>query len=64
MVRITTTPLQAASVYASLVNGGKIIKPNLIKQEKKISEIMISKETSESINKILRKVILRKEQQV
>ena len=32
---ITTTPLQATSVYASLVNGGKIIKPHLIKKIKK-----------------------------
>ena len=29
---ITTTPLQAASIYASLVNGGKIINPKLVKK--------------------------------
>ena len=33
---ITTTPLQAVAVYAALVNGGKIIKPNLIKNKNKI----------------------------
>ena len=32
---ITTTPLQATSVYAALSNGGKIIKPNLIIQKNK-----------------------------
>ena len=31
---ITTTPLQAATVYASLTNGGKLIRPNLIKGTK------------------------------
>ena len=30
---ITTTPLQAATIYGALANGGKMIKPNLIKQE-------------------------------
>ena len=29
---ITTTPIQASTIYATLSNGGKIIKPNLIKQ--------------------------------
>ena len=32
---ITTTPLQAVSVYASLVNGGTIVKPSLIKKPHK-----------------------------
>ena len=31
---ITTTPLQATAVYSSIVNGGKMIKPSLIKNEK------------------------------
>ena len=29
---ITTTPLQATTIYASISNGGKIVKPNLIKK--------------------------------
>ena len=29
---ITTTPVQAASVYSAIVNGGKLIKPSLIKE--------------------------------
>ena len=32
---ITTTPLQAVSVYASLTNGGTIVKPSLIKKPHK-----------------------------
>ena len=28
--------LQAAAVYAALANGGKMIKPSLIKKKKKI----------------------------
>ena len=30
---ITTTPLQAATVYASLTNGGKLIRPNLLRDK-------------------------------
>ena len=42
--------LQATAVYASLVNGGNIIKPNLIKnsKNKKLGRL-VSKETSVSI---------------
>ena len=29
---ITTTPLQAASVYSAIVNGGKLVKPSLVKE--------------------------------
>ncbi len=59
---ITTTPLQAMSVYAALVNGGKIIKPSLIKvKEQKKHSNLISKKTSEQINNILRKVVTEKE---
>ena len=57
---ITTTPLQATTIYASISNGGKIIKPNLIKEREKKHEDygrIISKKTSDSINKILRKVV-------
>jgi len=61
---IATTPLQAAAAYASITNGGYAIKPTLqlqknfeIKNEKKI----ISKATSDKINKILRKVVSDKE---
>ena len=55
---ITTTPLQAATVYATIANGGKIIKPSLIKKEKQEDlGRLISDETSSRINKILRKVV-------
>ena len=59
---ITTTPLQAATVYASLVNGGKIIEPSLIKKNDKTKyETLISNETSKIINRILRKVVTQEE---
>ena len=59
---ITTTPLQAVSVYASLANGGTIVKPSLIKKpHKKNYERLISDKTSKRINKILRKVVTEKE---
>jgi cell division protein FtsI (penicillin-binding protein 3) len=55
---ITTTPVQAASVYAALSNGGKLIKPSLIKDRKKEdTKTLISTETSKTINNILRKVV-------
>jgi cell division protein FtsI (penicillin-binding protein 3) len=55
---ITTTPLQAASVYGAISNGGKLVKPSLIKnRKKKDSKNLISAETSKSINGILRKVV-------
>ena len=59
---ITTTPLQATSIYATLVNGGNLVKPNLIKNNKrKTYKRLLSKETSQSINDILRKVVTDKE---
>ena len=61
---ITTTPLQAAAAYASLTNGGYIINPTL-KLGKKFNTInqqsVVSKKTSDQINKILRKVVADKE---
>ena len=59
---IATTPLQAASVYSALVNGGEIIKPSLVKdKKKKIKKFsLISPETSKTINSILRKVVSSK----
>ena len=58
---ITTTPLQAVTVYASLANGGNIIQPNLIKNKKKNkNKKLISEETSLKIVNILRKVVTDK----
>ena len=55
---ITTTPLQATALYASLSNGGKLITPSLIKERKtdQLKEI-ISNDTSDKIRNILRKVV-------
>ena len=59
---ITTTPLQAVAVYAALVNGGIIVKPNLIKNKSARSyDRIVSQNTSHEINKILRKVVTEKE---
>ena len=61
---ITTTPLQAAAAYASITNGGYLIKPTLkykknFGNNKRIS--IISNHTSNQINKILRKVVTDEE---
>ena len=57
---ITTTPLQAATAYASITNGGYMVKPTL--QLRKNSNLenrtsIVSKKTSNQINKMLRKVV-------
>ena len=62
---ITTTPLQAAAAYASIVNGGHIIKPTL--QLKKNFDLIrgnpiVSNKTSNQINKMLRKVVTKKKE--
>ena len=61
---ITTTPLQLARAYAILGNGGYKIQPiilrkNINSSEQKIQ--IISSETSDTINSILRKVVVNKE---
>ena len=59
---IAVTPLQAASTYASITNGGYIIKPTIIKKkEYPKKNRIVSYETSSKINSILRKVVTEKE---
>jgi len=61
---ITTTPLQAAAAYASITNGGYLVKPTLQRNKKfdnTIKTSIVSKNTSNQINKILRKVVTDKE---
>ena len=60
---ITTTPVQAASVYAAISNGGKFIKPSLVKNRKnnQVPVNLISAQTSKTINSILRKVVSSEE---
>ena len=56
---ITTTPLQATTIYAALSNGGIMIKPSLVKKNENLNlGRIISKKTSKSINNILRKVVI------
>ena len=55
---ITTTPLQATALYAAMSNGGKLIKPSLIKDKKDLQlDSIISNETSIKLRDILRKVV-------
>ena len=60
---ITTTPLQAAAAYATLANGGHTVKPtlDLKKNSNLIPQSIVSKDTSDQINKILRKVVTDKQ---
>jgi len=57
---IVTTPLQLAKAYAILGNGGYQIEPSILSTKIKKSEKgrqIVSVETSNEINKILRKVV-------
>ena len=59
---ITTTPLQAATAYAAMVNGGYYVKPTLKKDTLLKKKTRVIKEsTSKSINTILRKVVTHKD---
>ena len=60
---ITTTPLQLAKAYAIIANGGYKIKPTLIKKDKSLKkgEQILSKENSNKINDILRKIVTTKQ---
>ena len=59
---IAVTPLQAAATYATLSNGGNLIKPTIVKENIfKEKKRIISSKTSEEINNILRKVVTEKE---
>jgi len=60
---ITTTPLQAAAAYASITNGGYMIKPTLQLGKNfnfENRDSIISNKTSDQINKMLRKVVAEK----
>jgi cell division protein FtsI (penicillin-binding protein 3) len=59
---ITTTPLQATSLYAAMVNGGNLVEPSLIKDRQPNESIrIISSTTSDELRKILRKVVSSEE---
>ena len=59
---ISTTPLQVATAYAIISNGGYKIKPTLIKQEIKFrKKKILNKNVSKNINSILRKIVSTKE---
>ena len=59
---IAITPLQATATYASLVNGGNLIKPTIIQADgNKSHKQIISAKTSNQLNTILRKVVTEKE---
>ena len=56
---IMTTPLQAAAAYAAITNGGYYVQPTLLKKNININKKkIISNDTSEKMNAILRKVVI------
>ena len=58
---ITTTPIQAATVYSSLINGGFEISPTLLKNKDNPKKKRIfSQATTFKLKKILRQVVTDK----
>ena len=67
--RFTITPLQLVSGYSAVVNGGKLMKPRLVKEltdsdgntvkkyEPEVVRTVISKKTSETVRNILEGVV-------
>ena len=67
--RFTITPMQLASGYSAIVNGGKLMKPRLIKEltdsdgntvekfEPEVVRTVISKQTSDTVRSILESVV-------
>jgi cell division protein FtsI (penicillin-binding protein 3) len=59
---ITTTILQLANAYATIVNGGYEIKPSLIKKDYDLpKKKILNEEVSKKIIPILRKIVTTKE---
>ncbi len=59
---VSTTPLQIATAYAIISNGGFKIKPTLIKQEKNVeTKRILNEDVSINVNSILRKIVSTKE---
>ena len=59
---VSTTPLQIATAYAIISNGGFKIKPTLIKREKNVeTKRILNEDVSINVNSILRKIVSTKE---
>lgn len=55
---IAVTPIEFATAFASLANGGKLVKPYIIEEDQPIIKRQVIKgETSEEITRILAKVV-------
>ncbi len=57
---ISTSPLQLAAAYSSIVNGGTIVKPTLLRRDaSQTGRRIISAQTSKNAVEMLRQVVLR-----
>ena len=62
---VSTTPLQIATAYAIISNGGFKIKPTLIKREKNVeTKRILNEDVSINVNSILRKLFLQRKAQL
>lgn len=59
-IGLTTTPVQMAAAYATLVNGGTYITPHLVGGRSKVERLQVlSKETSQTMTKSLMQVLAK-----
>ncbi len=56
---LATTPLQMSAAVASIVNGGILVSPKLVKSDIKSEVRVISEETSDKMRKLLRLVVTK-----
>ncbi|WP_416368792.1 peptidoglycan D,D-transpeptidase FtsI family protein [Tritonibacter mobilis] len=55
---ISTTPMHLAAGYAAIANGGRLVKPTILKQTgPRLGERVLSKEVAEASLEMLRKVV-------
>ncbi|MBV0914072.1 peptidoglycan D,D-transpeptidase FtsI family protein [Anianabacter salinae] len=57
---VSTTPLHLAAAYSSILNGGRVVKPTLLRQSgPRLGERVVSEATSALARAMLRQVVVR-----
>ena len=55
---VATSPLHLAAAYCAIVNGGRMVRPTLVKGAGSMGTRIISEETSAAARRMLRKVVV------
>ena len=56
---LSASPLHLAQAYATLLNGGRVVTPSLLKGGKPLGEQVVSPNTSKQMREFLRQVVVR-----